>query len=92
MRQCVQCEGELERAEKANSNGPAVRLQLLTHTRDHRSTTSISGRQQRAHAPNTTLSQVLLGHQLAAAETTRLEIETLLRERDTTIESLEAGR
>ena len=64
----------------------------LTHTRGHRSTTFISERQQRSHAPNETLSQVLLGHKLAATETTRLEIDTLLCERDTTIERLEAGR
>ena len=41
---------------------------------------------------NTTLSQVALEHRLAAAGTTHLEVETLLREHNTTIERLEAAR
>jgi mitotic spindle assembly checkpoint protein MAD1 len=53
---------------------------------------STAKRQQRTHALNTTLSQAALERRLAAAETTRLELETLLRERDTTIERLEADR
>jgi hypothetical protein len=40
---------------------------------------------------NTTLSQAALERRLATAETTHLEVETLLRERNTTIERLEAG-
>ena len=53
---------------------------------------STAKRQQRAHALNTTLSQAAIERRLAAAETTRLELETRLRERDTTIERLEADR
>ncbi|KAI9510349.1 MAD-domain-containing protein [Russula earlei] len=53
---------------------------------------STAKRQQRAHALNTTLSQAALERKLASAETTRLQLETRLRERDTTIERLEADR
>lgn len=53
---------------------------------------STAKRQQRTHALNTTLSQAAIERKLAAAETTRLELETRLRERDTTIERLEADR
>jgi len=53
---------------------------------------STAKRQQRTHALNTTLSQGAIERKLAAAETTRLELETRLRERDTTIERLEADR
>ena len=53
---------------------------------------STAKRQQRAHALNTTLSQAAIERKLAAAETTRLELETRLRERETTIERLEADR
>jgi mitotic spindle assembly checkpoint protein MAD1 len=53
---------------------------------------STAKRQQRANALNTTLSQAAIERKLAAAETTRLELETRLRERETTIERLEADR
>jgi mitotic spindle assembly checkpoint protein MAD1 len=53
---------------------------------------STAKRQQRTHALNTTLSQAALERRLAAAEATRLQLETHLRERDTTIERLEADR
>ena len=45
-----------------------------------------------SHALNTTLSKAALESKLAAAETTRLELEALLRKRDTMIEHLEADR
>jgi hypothetical protein len=41
---------------------------------------------------NTTRSQAALERRLVTGETTRLELKTLLRERDTTIERLEADR
>ncbi|KAH9957583.1 hypothetical protein BC827DRAFT_1224448 [Russula dissimulans] len=53
---------------------------------------STAKRQQRAHALNTTLSQAAIERRLAAAETTRMQLETRLRERETTIERLEADR
>jgi mitotic spindle assembly checkpoint protein MAD1 len=53
---------------------------------------STAKRQQRAQALNTTLSQAALERKLAAAETTRVQLETRLRERDATIERLEADR
>ncbi|KAH9981796.1 spindle assembly checkpoint component Mad1 [Russula compacta] len=53
---------------------------------------STAKRQQRTHALNTTLSQAALERKLAAAETTRMQLETRLRERDTKIERLEADR
>jgi mitotic spindle assembly checkpoint protein MAD1 len=53
---------------------------------------STAKRQQRTHALNTTLSQASLERKLAAAEATRLQLETRLRERETTIERLEADR
>jgi len=45
-----------------------------------------------AHALNTTLSKAALERKLTAAETTRLELEALLRKRNTIIEHLEADR
>jgi uncharacterized membrane protein YukC len=53
---------------------------------------STAKRQQRTQALNTTLSQAALERRLAAAETTRIQLETHLRERDATIERLEADR
>ncbi|KAI0294902.1 mitotic checkpoint protein-domain-containing protein [Multifurca ochricompacta] len=53
---------------------------------------STAKRQQRAQTLNTTLSQAALERKLAAAETTRVQLETRLRERDTAIERLEADR
>lgn len=53
---------------------------------------STAKRQQRSQALNTTLSQAALERRLAAAETTRVQLETHLRERDATIERLEADR
>lgn len=53
---------------------------------------STAKRQQRTQALNTTLSQAATERKLAAAETTRIQLETRLRERDTIIERLEADR
>jgi mitotic spindle assembly checkpoint protein MAD1 len=53
---------------------------------------STAKRQQCTHALNTTLSQAALEHRLAAAEATRLQVETHLRGRNTTIKQLEADR
>ena len=53
---------------------------------------STAKRQQRTHALNTTLSQAAVERRLAAAETTRLQLETRLRERDSEIERLDADR
>ncbi|KAH9979345.1 hypothetical protein BGW80DRAFT_1455049 [Lactifluus volemus] len=53
---------------------------------------STAKRQQRTQALNTTLSQAALERKLAAAETTRIQLETHLRERDAIIERLEADR
>ena len=53
---------------------------------------STAKRQQRTQALNTTLSQASLERKLAAAEATRVQLETRLRERDATIERLEADR
>jgi len=53
---------------------------------------STAKRQQRAHALNTTLSQAALERKLAAAETTRIQLETRLREREATIERFDADR
>ena len=53
---------------------------------------STAKRQQRAHALNTTLSQMTLERKLAASETTRMQLVTRVRERDTTIERLDADR
>jgi mitotic spindle assembly checkpoint protein MAD1 len=53
---------------------------------------STAKRQQRTQALNSTLSQASLERKLAAAEATRVQLETRLRERDATIERLEADR
>ena len=53
---------------------------------------STAKRQQRTQALNTALSQGALERKLAAAEATRVQLETRLRERDATIERLEADR
>ena len=53
---------------------------------------STAKRQQRTQALNSTLSQAALERKLAAAEATRVQLETRLRERDATIERLEADR
>ncbi|KAN0114199.1 Spindle assembly checkpoint component Mad1 [Russula decolorans] len=53
---------------------------------------STAKRQQRAHTLNATLSQAAVERRLAAAETTRIQLETRLRERDSEIERLDADR
>jgi len=53
---------------------------------------STATRKQTANAPNTILSRATLGRKLAATGTTHIELETLLRERNTWIERLEAHR
>jgi mitotic spindle assembly checkpoint protein MAD1 len=80
---------ELERGSSFYSLFPLFQLSPPQKTDPHLSTAK---RQQRTQALNTTLSQAALERRLAAAETTRIQLETRLRERDTLIERLEADR
>jgi hypothetical protein len=67
-------------------------LQLLTRMHHTDPQLSTAKRQQRTHGLNVILSRAALERMLAAAETIHLELETLLRVRDTMIERLEADR
>jgi hypothetical protein len=80
----LRTDGAIPSYQETNCSSPT-----RTVTDPHLSTAK---RQQRTHALNTTLSQAALERRLAAAEATRLQVETHLHGCDTTIEQLEADR